>query len=168
MATISVTQSLQRLYGGEFSVREPKSAHSRRLIPMPPSLAILLRRYKQGQEQQRALLDSVLRDDDLVFAHPDGSPMDPSTVSHTFSKIARSAGFSNVRFHDLRHAHASLMLRTGADPKVISERLGHSSIAITMDIYAHVLPGLQEEAAIRFEEALRPRMNSEPVETAAD
>ena len=73
------------------------------------------------------------------------------------------SGLKNVRFHDLRHAHASLMLRTGANPKVISERLGHSSIAITMDIYSHVMPGLQEEAAIRFEEALKPRNLEEPL-----
>ena len=79
---------------------------------------------------------------DLVFAHLDGSPLDPSTVSHTFGKVVRKAGIKNVRFHDLRHAHASLMLRTGASPKVISERLGHSSIAITMDIYSPVMPGL--------------------------
>ena len=164
MATISVTQSLQRLYGGEFSIREPKSPRSRRLVPMPPSLAILLRQHREQQEQQRILLGSILEEADLVFAHPDGSPLDPSTVSHTFGKIARKAGLSNIRFHDLRHAHASLMLRTGADPKVISERLGHSSIAITMDIYAHILPGLQEEAVIRFEEALRPRVKQRPVE----
>ncbi|PKB67013.1 MAG: hypothetical protein BZY81_05565 [SAR202 cluster bacterium Io17-Chloro-G4] len=88
-----------------------------------------------------------------------------STVSHTFGKIARIAGLSNIRFHDLRHAHASLMLLTGADPKLISERLGHSSIAITMDIYAHILPGLQEEAAIRFEEVLRPRVKPRTVES---
>ena len=90
-----------------------------------------------------------------MFSHPDGSPLDPSTVSHTFAKIARKAGLASIRFHDLRHAHASLMLRTGASPKVISERLGHSSIAITMGIYAHIIPSLQEEAAIRFEDALK-------------
>ena len=90
--------------------------------------------------------------------------LDPSTVSHTFGKVVRRAGIKNVRFHDHRHAHASLMLRTGASPKVISERLGHSSIAITMDIYSHVMPGLQEEAAIRFEETLKPRKLEEPLE----
>ena len=74
------------------------------------------------------------------------------------------AGIKILRFHDLRHAHASLMLRTAASPKGISERLGHSSIAITMDIYSHVMPGLQEEAAIRFEEALKPRMLNELLE----
>ena len=163
LATISVTQSLQRLYGGEFSVREPKSAHSRRLIPMPPSLAILLRSQKEHEEQQKELFGITVAPTDLVFAHLDGSPLDPSTVSHTFAQIVTESGLKNVRFHDLRHAHASLMLRTGANPKVISERLGHSSIAITMDIYSHVMPGLQEEAAIRFEEALKPRNLEEPL-----
>ena len=168
MATISVSQSLQRLRGGEFSVREPKTARSRRLVPMPPSLAILLKQHKEQQTGQRTLLGSVLREIDFVFAHQDGSPLDPSTVSHTLAKLARKGGLSNFRFHDLRHAHASLMLRTGADPKVISERLGHSSIAITMDIYAHILPGLQEEAAIRFEEALKPRVVPTPAEMTAN
>ena len=106
--------------------------------------------------------------DDTLIVKPryshDGSPLDPSTVSHTFADIVTKSGLKNVRFHDLRHAHASLMLRTGANPKVISERLGHSSIAITMDIYSHVMPGLQEEAAIRLEEALKPRMLNELLE----
>ena len=168
MATISVSRSLQKLYGGEISVREPKSARSRRLIPMPPSLAILLRQHKEQQKEQKVIFGSMLRENDYVFAHPDGSPLDPTTVSHTFAKLARKAGLSNIRFHDLRHAHASLMLRTGADPKVISERLGHSSIAITMDIYAHILPGLQEEAVIRFEDALKQRVAPTPAEIAAN
>ena len=168
MSTISVNQSLQRLSGGAFSVREPKSASSRRLVPMPPSLAILLRQEKEHQVEQRNIVGSVIKENDLVFAYPNGSPLDPSTVSHTFAKIARKAGLANIRFHDLRHAHASLMLLTGADPKVISERLGHSSIAITMDIYAHILPGLQEEAAIRFEGALKPRVNIQSLDIAAD
>jgi len=164
LATISVTQSLQRLYGGEFSVREPKSTHSRRLIPLPPSLAVLLRSHKEHEEQRKKLLGKTVAPTDLVFSRYDGSPLDPSTVSHTFADIVTKSGLKNVRFHDLRHAHASLMLRTGANPKVISERLGHSSIAITMDIYSHVMPGLQEEAAIRFEEALKPRMLNELLE----
>ena len=168
MATISVNQSLQRLTGGEFSIREPKSARSRRLVPMPPSLAVLLRQYKKFQGEQMVTLGLGLTEADLVFSHPDGSPLDPSTVSHTFSKIAKKAGLDKIRFHDLRHAHASLMLLTGADPKVISERLGHASIAITMDIYAHILPGLQEDAAIRFEGALKPRVNIELLVAVAD
>jgi integrase len=137
MATISVTQSLQRLYGGEFTIGEPKTARSRRLIALPPSLAILLRQHKAQQEEQRKLLGLPLSETGLVFAHLDGSPLDPSTVSHAFGKLVTRAGLPHMRFHDLRHAHASLMLRIGVNPKVISERLGHSSIAITMDIYSH-------------------------------
>ena len=166
LATISVTQSLQRLYGGEFSVREPKSAHSRRLIPMPPSLAVLLRRHNEHEEQRKELLGVTVSPTDLVFSRYDDHPLDPSTVSHNFGDIVTKSGLKNVRFHDLRHAHASLMLRTGASPKVISERLGHSSTAITMDIYSHVMPGLQEEAAIRFEEPLTPRIMEEPLKAS--
>ena len=96
-----------------------------------------------------------MTDHDLVFAHYDGSPLDPSTVSHAFAKIARRAGLAHVRFHDLRHTHASLMLFQGVNPKVVSERLGHSTVALTLDVYSHVTPGIQEAAALRFEEALR-------------
>lgn len=91
----------------------------------------------------------------LVFSHHDGSPLDPSTISHAFAKITCRAGLPGIRFHDLRHTHASLMLQNGVHPKIASERLGHSSIAITLDAYSHVLPGLQEAAALRFDDALQ-------------
>ncbi len=74
-------------------------------------------------------------------------------------------GLSSVRFHDLRHTHATLMLKEGIHPKIVSERLGHSSINITLDTYSHVLPGMQETAAIAFEEALQdtsPEANLAP------
>ena len=94
---------------------------------------------------------------DFVFAHPDGTPLDPSTVSHVFSRVVRRAGLAHFRLHDLRHSHATLMLKAGVHPKIVSERLGHSSIRITLDTYSHVLPGLQEVAAERFDEILSPR-----------
>ncbi len=90
-----------------------------------------------------------------MFSNPDGSPLRPNTVSRAFEKLARTLGFQGIRFHDLRHAHATLMLRQGIHPKIVSERLGHRSVAITLDIYSHVLPGLQEAAAHRFEEGLQ-------------
>jgi integrase len=80
----------------------------------------------------------------------DGSPLSPSTVSHAFLDLARKAGFKNIRFRDLRHTHASLMLKQDISPKIVQERLGHSTIAITLDLYSHVTPGLQEAAALRF------------------
>ena len=74
---------------------------------------------------------------------------------HTFRRVIKRAGLPSLRFHDLRHTHASLMLKQGVHPKIVSERLGHSSIGITLDTYSHVMPGLQEAAALRFEEGLR-------------
>jgi integrase len=101
------------------------------------------------------LLGLKLQDDDLVFSKPDGKPLDPSTITHTFRKIIKSIGLPSLRFHDLRHTHASLMLKQGINPKIVSERLGHSSIGITLDTYSHVMPGLQKAAALRFKEGLQ-------------
>ncbi len=78
----------------------------------------------------------------------------PNSVTHGFIKIVRRAGLHGIRLHDLRHTHASLMLRQGVHPKIVSERLGHSTVGITLDTYSHVTPGLQESAAMRFEEGL--------------
>ena len=75
-------------------------------------------------------------------------------MSHAFRKSSRRAGIKGVRLHDLRHTHATLMLAQGIHPKIVQERLGHASIQLTLDTYSHVLPGLQEAAALRFDEAL--------------
>lgn len=95
-----------------------------------------------------------LTDSDLVFAHLDGRPLDPGVVTHTFRKIAAKIGLPRLRFHDLRHAHATLKLKAGAHPKIVQERLGHGSISVTLDLYSHVVSGLQESAARRLEEIL--------------
>ena len=99
-----------------------------------------------------------LTDDDLVFARPDGRPLDPNAVTRTFAKMVRRAGLPHLRLHDLRHSHATLMLKAGIHPKVVSERLGHASVNITLDTYSHVLPGLQEAAADRFDRMLETTM----------
>ncbi len=82
---------------------------------------------------------------------PDGSPINPNAVTLAFRRIIKRAGLKDIRIHDLRHTHATLMLKAGIHPKVVSERLGHANIGITLDIYSHVLPGLQEEAAEKFD-----------------
>ena len=100
-----------------------------------------------------------MTDDDFVFAHLDGTPLDPSTVSHTFNKIISKVGLPHVRLHDLRHTHASLLLQAGVHPKVVQERLGQSSIRMTLDTYSHVVGGLQEAAAQRFDDFLSTSHN---------
>ncbi len=89
-----------------------------------------------------------------MFAHPDGRPLDPSVLSHEFGRTARRTELTGVRFHDLRHTFASLMLLRGAKPKVISEALGHSSVAFTMDVYSHIIEGMQEDAMALLDEVL--------------
>ncbi len=87
-----------------------------------------------------------------MFTRSNGQPMLPGTISHTFVKIARKAGFPHLRLHDLRHTHATLVLQQGVHLKVVQERLGHATISTTSDIYSHVLPGIQEAAAARFDD----------------
>ncbi len=87
----------------------------------------------------------------------------PGVVSHTFAKVLNKAGLPRIRFHDLRHTHATLMLKAGVHAKIVSERLGHANLGITLDTYSHVLPGLQERAVERFDEMLDPRLIAEDV-----
>jgi integrase len=147
---------VQTIYNskGQSIVKEPKNASSRRAIALTPNLAILLRKYRGQMELDKKMLGVRLKDSDLIFSYFDGKPFDPSTLSHTFSKAMVRAGVPHIRFHDLRHTHATLMLKAGIHPKVVGERLGHSNIRTTIDTYSHVLPGLQEAAAHRFDEML--------------
>jgi integrase len=89
-----------------------------------------------------------------VFVTADLRPIDPSVLSHDFKRLVKQAGLSGVRFHDLRHTFASLMLMRGAKPKVISDALGHSSVAFTMDTYSHIMEGMQQEAMALLDDVL--------------
>ena len=90
----------------------------------------------------------------MVFPGAFGDPLDPNTLSHNFQKLTRKAGLGHVRLHDLRHFHATLLLQTGTHLKVVQERLGHASIAITADTCSHVAPVLQRASADSFAEAM--------------
>ena len=107
----------------------------------------------------KALGGNPLKDNDLVFSKMDGSPIRPDTISRAWSDLAKKCGISASRLHDARHSHASIMLKAEIHPRIVQERLGHSTIAITLDTYSHVSPGLQEAAAKRFDDALLLRHN---------
>jgi len=165
LASLSVVQALYKR-SGVCKMIKPKSSYSRRQIALSPTLVLLLQQHRATQDAQSILLGKPFNEDDLVFAHPDGSPSDPGTVTHIFSRVIASAGLSHIRFHDLRHTHATLMLKAGVHPKIVQERLGHGSIALTLDTYSHVVGGLQEAAAQHFDEifdteALRILVNPE-------
>ena len=163
--TLSVTQTLQCIKGMGLVAMQPKTHRSRRLVSLSPSAVALLSGPKVKQRQEREALGLVWRDSDYVFSKFDGAPYHPNTVSKAFSKIIKKAELPKVRLHDLRHTHATIMLKQGADPKTISERLGHSSVVITLDTYANVLPGMQEAAALIFEEAINAAV---PMKTDVD
>jgi integrase len=124
-----------------------KSARSRRTISVDPRTIAVLRRHRQTQLEQRVAVGAGYTDRSLVFAMPDGRPWNPDTISQAFDREAARAELSRIRFHDLRHTHATHLLTAGANVKVVSERLGHASVSFTLDTYGHVLPGQQADAA---------------------
>lgn len=151
--SISVNRALYKRRGVcEF--KEPKSNHSRRRVAMTEKLGTYLREYKVHREVLWLELGKILSLDDLVFCTIEGKPQDPGVLSHNFARIARRAGLGHVRFHDLRHTFASLMLLRGASPKVISEALGHSSVAFTLDTYSHIIEGMQSDAMSKLNDVL--------------
>jgi integrase len=91
---------------------------------------------------------------DLVFATTDGGPILPANLLRSFRRIVQRAGVPPITFHALRHTHATLLLKEGTHAKIVSERLGHANIGITLDTYSHVLPGMQREAAESIDRAL--------------
>jgi integrase len=158
LQSISVCRTLYKRRGlCEF--KEPKTSHSKRRVSMTAKLANYLSEYKGERESLSLHLGQLLKPDDLVFSNVEGKPIDPGVLSHNFARIARRARLQNIRFHDLRHTFASLMLLRGAKPKVISEALGHSSVAFTMDVYSHIIEGMQSDAMALLDEVLPPGKN---------
>ena len=102
------------------------------------------------------LLWDSISDNDLVFGSVNGAPMNPSTLTHNFARIARRAGLPGTRFHDLRHTFVSLMLLASIHHKIVSEMLGHSTVAFTLDVYSRVIKGLGQAAVRRLDEVLQP------------
>jgi integrase len=112
----------------------------------------MLREYHEQQKLERDITGNPLADTDLVFCNIEGKPLRPNTITRAWTTLAAKYGLKVIRLHDARHTHASLMLKQGIHPKVVQERLGHSSIQMTIDTYSHVAPGIQEAAAKRFDE----------------
>ena len=156
--SISVNRTLYKRRG-VVQFNEPKTAHSRRRVYMTPKLAEFFGEYRLERERLYHQIGVTITLDDLVFATIKGKPVNPPSLTRDFAKVVKKAGLENVRFHDLRHTFASLMLQRGVPPKVISEALGHASVAFTMDTYSHILPGMQSEAMAMLDQALPAAVN---------
>ncbi|WP_222272458.1 tyrosine-type recombinase/integrase [Modestobacter marinus] len=134
---------------------EPKTDKSRRTVPLPRSAIAALAAHRTRQAEERRATADAYEDHGLVFTTEIGTPLEPRNVLRRFELLARRAGLSGVHLHTLRHSAASFLLAAGTHTKVVQEHLGHSSYAITADIYSHVGPAQQREAADRLDEALR-------------
>ncbi|MEW6523654.1 MAG: tyrosine-type recombinase/integrase [Bacillota bacterium] len=147
---VHVQRALSRTKDG-WRLDEPKTARSRRVIPLPLPVLQDLRDHKRQQAAAR-LKNPNYQDHGLVFANEDGTPADPwNIVKRHFKPLLKNAGLPDIRLYDLRHTCATLLLVAGENPKIVSERLGHASVTMTLDTYSHVLPDMQENATAKLE-----------------
>lgn len=158
--TAAVCQTLQRVDGIGLFFKDPKTPKSRRSVSLSSSLLEMIQKVKLSNAKNKLKAGPVYQDNGLIFCQPNGKPIEPSELGRVFSKLLKQCNLPKVRLHDLRHTHASLMLQQGVHPKIVSERLGHSTIGITLDIYSHVLPNMQEEAVNKLDELITPSRKS--------
>ncbi len=153
---ISVVASAEQTDRG-VREKEPKNGKGRTVVLSATEIDEL-RSHRFRQAEGLLALGVRLTDDHHVVAREDGQPLQPRSLTHAFMKFARRHGFQ-IRLHDLRHSHATHMLAAGIHPKIAQERLGHSSVGITLDLYSHVLPGMQAEAVSKVDAALRDALD---------
>jgi integrase len=149
-SSLQVVRTLQPSQVG-LVYEQPKTARSRRTVLLPEFVRPYLRRQRDAQAGRRDAHEDW-QEEGLVIDRGDGAPLNPDTLSTGWARHLRTHRLPRVRFHDLRHAHATLLLLQGVHPKIVSERLGHASIGITLDTYSHVLPSLQSQAADAFDQ----------------
>jgi integrase len=150
---LTIRQSLQRV-ARVLKIVETKHDRSRRTIRLPQVAADALIRHAARQEQERQFAGERWKNTGFLFTTSVGTPLDGPTVTHRFQALLKNAGLPRMRFHDLRHRCATLLLVQGVHPRVVMEILGHSQISITMNIYSHVIPAMQQEVATRLDAIL--------------
>lgn len=159
---ITVQQTVQKTKTAGLVVKAPKTVKSRRTVDLMPLTIEALRRHQQEQAHERKVIGLRPDRSALVCADADGSPLDPDYVTQAFAALVkRTPNMPRVRYHDLRHGFATMLLGEGVPAKIVSEALGHSKTGITQDLYSHVTPGMQKEAARKlgdaFERAASPK-----------
>jgi integrase len=153
-AVVSVRRTLTR-NGGKVEFGEPKTNKSRRSICLTPQAVDALRSHLQRQLRDMEILGDRYQDQGLIFTSDTGAPINPSNLrQRSFAPLLKRAGLPHMRFHDLRHTCATLLLSRGVHPKFVQELLGHATIAITLDTYFHVMPSVGDATARAMEDAL--------------
>jgi len=159
--TISVCRSLEQTKAG-LSFKEPKTARSRRVVVLPGFAVEALRKHRVEQAEHRLRVGPAWEDHGLVCCRENGRPIAPNSIHSAYETVLSRAGLPYVNFHALRHSHATMLLSQGVHPKIVSERLGHSQIAVTMDLYSHVSLPMQQEAAQKLDTLLSNARNGRP------
>lgn len=148
---ITVCRSLQYTKERGIFFKEPKNPGSRRTVEISPPVVEALRRHRKEQAGQKLALAPLYEDQDLVFEQGNGRPLFPDTITAWFPRVMERAGLPRVSFHALRHTHVTLLLKAGVPVRVVSDRVGHARVRITLDTYSHVLPGMQKDAAAKLD-----------------
>jgi integrase len=154
--TISVVRQAFMPEGGGFTFVEPKTKNGKRTVELSPTGVDILRMQIGKVDELRAFAAERWSENDLVFPSVVGTPQSRWNLEKEFKKYIAAAGIPVIRFHDLRHTAASLMLNHGVEAFIVSRRLGHSTVQITMDLYGHILPGAQRDAARLMDDLVRP------------
>jgi integrase len=154
--SIAIVQSAEQT-GTTVRYKEPKTGYGRTLA-LSPTLVDELRAHRLRQAEELLRLGIKVTDETFVCAREDGLPLQPQTLTQEWKRLVAKTGLPRIRFHDLRHSHATHMLASGVHPKIASERLGHSKVGIT-DLYSHVLPGMQEDAVAKVDAAMQAVRN---------
>ncbi len=149
--TLTVKQTLQRI-NGVLTVKDTKTAKSKRTIALMDYTVQALKEHKKKQNETKLMVGQTYKDQGFVCTWDDGRPYDPHYVGEKFTELVYKLNYPQIRFHDLRHTHATMLLQQGVNPKIVSERLGHSQVSITLDTYSHVLPNMQKEAITKLDE----------------
>jgi integrase len=147
-------RSRQVLQGLRVRFKRPKSGKTR-TIALPAFVVQEFRAARARQAEELLRLGLRQSGETLICAREDGQPLRPRSLTHAWDRFVADKNLPRVTFHDLRHAHASHLLASNVHPKVVSERLGHSRIGITLDLYSHVIPGMQEDAVARIDAAIQ-------------
>jgi integrase len=152
-AMISVRESAEQV-GTEVRYKETKSGKAR-TVALSSTVLEELKRHRLAQAEEQLKLGIRPGDDSFVIAQIDGKPLKPVSLTHEWTRLLAKTSLPRIRFHDLRHSHATQLLAAGVHPKIASERLGHSTIGITLDLYSHVMPGMQANAAEQVDAAIK-------------
>jgi integrase len=151
---LTVRRAMVRVKSG-YVFGDPKTKKSKRTIPLPERVTKELKAWKKRQAAENVAFEGEYNPLNLVFCNEAGQPMNPDFVSRSFKKDLEDAELPVIRFHDLRHGHATMLLELGENLKVVSDRLGHHSVAMTGDTYSHVQEKIQKEASNKLDKALK-------------